>query len=79
MPRTHILLLFILAFTGVQARITLEKSQLELADPFILLEGDTYYAYGTHSPEGFQVHGTVEREDTQGPPGRPSGSLGDSQ
>ena len=60
MPRTHILLLFILAFTGVQARTTLEKSQLELADPFILLEGDTYYAYGTHSPEGFQVYASKD-------------------
>ena len=47
MPRTHILLLFILAFTGVQARTTLEKSQLELADPFILYHDGLYYAYGT--------------------------------
>ena len=27
-----------------------------LADPFILLEGDTYYAYGTHAADGIEVY-----------------------
>lgn len=27
-----------------------------LADPFILLSGDTYYAYGTHSDRGIEVY-----------------------
>ena len=28
------------------------KSQILLADPYILLDGDTYYAYGTQ-PDGY--------------------------
>lgn len=32
-----------------------EKSELPLADPYIFLEGDTYYAYGTHSNDGIEV------------------------
>ncbi|MBR1705311.1 MAG: glycoside hydrolase family 43 protein [Bacteroidales bacterium] len=27
-----------------------------LGDPFILLDGDTYYAYGTHADEGIEVY-----------------------
>ena len=30
------------------------KSQIPLADPYILLDGDTYYAYGTHSDQGIE-------------------------
>ncbi len=26
------------------------KSKVPLADPYVLLDGDTYYAYGTHTP-----------------------------
>lgn len=33
-----------------------KKSQLPLADPFVLLDGDTYYAYGTYSPDGIVVY-----------------------
>ena len=32
-----------------------DKSMVPLADPFILLEGDTYYAYGTGDPSGIAV------------------------
>lgn len=32
------------------------KSQVPLADPYILLDGDTYYAYGTHSADGIEVY-----------------------
>ena len=28
--------------------------QMNLADPFIYLEGDTYYAFGTESNDGFR-------------------------
>ncbi|MBQ8098470.1 MAG: glycoside hydrolase family 43 protein [Bacteroidaceae bacterium] len=31
------------------------QSRLPLADPYVLLEGDTYYAYGTHSDDGIEV------------------------
>jgi len=31
------------------------KSKVPLADPYILLDGDTYYAYGTHSANGIEV------------------------
>jgi beta-xylosidase len=31
-------------------------SPLTLADPYILLDGDTYYAYGTMSPDGIVVY-----------------------
>ena len=32
-----------------------KHSRLELADPFVLLEGGVYYAYGTHSSDGIEV------------------------
>ena len=31
------------------------KSKVPLADPYVLLDGDTYYAYGTHSADGIEV------------------------
>lgn len=38
---------------GIENKV---KSAVPLADPFILLDGDTYYAYGTHSDEGIEVY-----------------------
>ena len=35
-------------------------SQLALADPYILLDGGTYYAYGTHSPRGIEVYSSPD-------------------
>ena len=32
------------------------KSQIPLADPYILLDGDTYYAYGTYDASGIHVY-----------------------
>ena len=32
------------------------KSQIPLADPYILLDGDTYYAYGTHDASGIHCY-----------------------
>ncbi len=32
------------------------QQNLPLADPFILLHGNTYYAYGTHSERGIEVY-----------------------
>ena len=31
-------------------------SKLVLADPFVLLDNGTYYAYGTHSNDGIEVY-----------------------
>ena len=31
------------------------SSPVQLADPFIMLDGDTYYAYGTHASSGIEV------------------------
>lgn len=33
-----------------------EKSELAIADPFVLLDNGAYYAYGTHSPNGIEVY-----------------------
>lgn len=38
-----------------QLAIAKEKSDVPLADPYILLDGDTYYAYGTNDPDGIAV------------------------
>ncbi len=35
-------------------------SQVPLADPFILLDGDTYYAYGTHASNGIEVYTSTD-------------------
>ena len=32
------------------------KSEVPLADPYILLEGDTYYAYGTNDADGIRCY-----------------------
>ncbi|MBQ3957312.1 MAG: family 43 glycosylhydrolase, partial [Bacteroidaceae bacterium] len=32
------------------------KSQIPLADPYILLDGDKYYAYGTHDASGIRCY-----------------------
>jgi beta-xylosidase len=32
------------------------KSQIPLADPYILLDGDTYYAYGTNDANGIRCY-----------------------
>lgn len=45
-------MLCLLAFSGVKAQ---DKSIVPLADPYILLDGDTYYAYGTHDANGIEV------------------------
>ncbi len=36
------------------------KSQVELADPYILLEGDTYYAYGTRDANGIRCYSSTD-------------------
>ena len=41
------------------------RSAVPLADPFILLENDTYYAYGTHSREGIAVYTSTDLKTWQ--------------
>ena len=36
------------------------KSQIPLADPYILLDGDTYYAYGTHDASGIRCYSSSD-------------------
>ena len=55
-----VLLLFLppLLGEGSGVRLLAEggKSQVRLADPYILLEGDTYYAYGTYDSDGIHCY-----------------------
>ena len=39
---------------------TVKKSQLPLADPYVLVENNTYYAYGTHSDHGIEVYTSTD-------------------
>ncbi len=49
--------LFILAlFFTLSAWAEGEKSQIPLADPYILLDGGKYYAYGTHDASGIRCY-----------------------
>ena len=40
------------SMAGVEAQNTQEDKRVRLADPFILLDNGTYYAYGTHNRNG---------------------------
>lgn len=56
-------LLYCLVFMLLGFHLTAEgaeKSIVPLADPFILLDGDTYYAYGTNDPDGIAVWTSVD-------------------
>lgn len=50
--RTFFLLLASMFFIHVDDVRAITQSQLSLADPYILTEGDLYYAYGTSSDNG---------------------------
>jgi beta-xylosidase len=47
-------LLFLITF-DIAVIASDEKSQVPLADPYILVDGGRYYAYGTHSDLGIEV------------------------
>ena len=51
----HLFLLF-----SIPALAEGGKSQVPLADPYILLEGDTYYAYGTHDSDGIHCYSSTD-------------------
>lgn len=44
----------------MQVSAQTEKSQVPLADPYILLEGDTYYAYGTNDANGIRCYTSTD-------------------
>ncbi len=53
------LLFLLLPLTGAVDSFALAeggKSQIPLADPYILLDGNTYYAYGTHDASGIRCY-----------------------
>lgn len=51
-----VLILLMTLCTVPSAKVTAQKSQIPLADPYILLDGDTYYAYGTHAENGIECY-----------------------
>ena len=53
--RILLLLLSLFLPTSLPATSDIPLSQIPLADPYILLEGNYYYAYGTHSNDGIEV------------------------
>lgn len=55
MEKTCSLIVLIVMATILPAIAGGEKSIVPLADPYILLDGDTYYAYGTHNADGIEV------------------------
>ena len=65
---TRLLQLLLLSFlppllsegSGVRLLAEGGKSQVALADPYILLEGDTYYAYGTHDSDGIRCYSSTD-------------------
>ena len=62
MMKKNIYLLFLLCLSGVcvcanDSDSPLDrKGPLSLADPFIMLHNDTYYAYGTNAEDGIEVY-----------------------
>ena len=52
---SHILKVAILLFL-VPLKISAQSSEVPLADPYVLLYDDIYYAYGTHSNDGIEVY-----------------------
>ncbi|MGN1256591.1 MAG: family 43 glycosylhydrolase, partial [Bacteroidaceae bacterium] len=56
------LLIFFALLIGVYAPIVAQsdKSQVPLADPYILLEDGTYYAYGTYDADGIRCYSSTD-------------------
>ncbi len=59
--KRYLLLLCLTLAVAIQASPdNAEKSQVPLADPYILLDGDTYYAYGTHADNGIECYTSTD-------------------
>ena len=54
----------LLSYWAVLAAVG-QPSQVPLADPYILLENETYYAYGTHSNDGIECYTSDDLEHWQ--------------
>ena len=48
--------LFLLLLLALPLRAQSEKSQIALADPYIMLDGGKYYAYGTRDANGIRCY-----------------------
>ena len=55
-------LLLLVSMAGLlqSANAQVEKSQLTLADPYILLEDSVYYAYGTYDADGIRCYSSTD-------------------
>ena len=48
-------MLFAITLLTTTAHAEIRQSQVNFADPYILLDGDYYYAYGTNHGDGIEV------------------------
>lgn len=51
-----LLVTLVLTVTGVTSMMAERVSEVPLADPYILLDGDTYYIYGTGAKDGIEYY-----------------------
>lgn len=58
MQKLIVTICFVIAITASYAQT--KKDTIKLADPTIFYEKDTYYLYGTGSPEGFPVYTSTD-------------------
>ena len=54
MKKFLLLVLLIGVASTTALRSEIRKSQVAFADPYILLDGDYYYAYGTNHADGIE-------------------------
>ena len=54
MKKLLILFMLIVVTSMTSMRSEIRKSQVAFADPYILLDGDYYYAYGTNHADGIE-------------------------
>ena len=52
--------LLTLSFSLTLTMAVAQVSQVPFADPYVLLDGDTYYAYGTHSNNGIEYYTSTD-------------------
>ena len=63
--QTVIVVIALFSVARAEAHNSQEDRRIPLADPFILLDGDTYYAYGTHSRNGIVVYTSKNLKEWQ--------------
>ena len=65
---SHMKLLFlalVMFLTGAPGALAQRVSQVPLADPYVLLDGDTYYAYGTGAKDGIEYYTSKDLQTWQ--------------